>query len=95
MRFENAKMRVIKWESVWNDDREEKKWLEFFRKIKFCIILMQWVDRIWIWIIRVFFFLIKKKEFFLEYCSFVVVLLLGVFLLIFGPIFIVITWGVI
>ena len=24
MRFENAKMRVIKWESVWNDDREEK-----------------------------------------------------------------------
>ena len=24
MRFENTMMRVIKWESVWNDDRQEK-----------------------------------------------------------------------
>ena len=24
LRFENTKMRVIKWESVWNDDRQEK-----------------------------------------------------------------------
>ena len=26
MRIENAKMRVLKWERVWNDDREEKNW---------------------------------------------------------------------
>ena len=30
MRFENAKMRVIKWESVWNDDREEEKMIRVF-----------------------------------------------------------------
>ena len=26
MEIENADMRIIKWERVWNDNREEKNW---------------------------------------------------------------------
>ena len=26
MEIENADMRIIKWEIVWNDNREEKNW---------------------------------------------------------------------
>ena len=34
MRFENTKMRVIKWESVWNDDRQEKYGRERERELQ-------------------------------------------------------------
>ena len=42
MEIENADMRIIKWERVWNDNREEKNWeRERERGMKFPITASQ------------------------------------------------------